>query len=53
MKRKKHVLRMDLQKEIRVDKEFRKVLELGLLLALKEKGIISQYQFDNAEGKIR
>ena len=52
MKRKKPVLKT-FEKEIEITGAFRKVLELGLLLALKERNIISQYQFDIGEEKVR
>lgn len=46
MKRKKPVLKCIIHDEMETDGEFRKILELGLLLALKERGILAQYQLE-------
>ena len=49
MKRKKPVLKNDFQENMTIENQFMKVLELGLLLALRERGIITPHQFDLTE----
>lgn len=53
MNRKKPVLKNIFPEELDTEPEFWKVLELGLLLALKERGVLSQFQHELLEETLR